>query len=399
VTTRARFISGAAGALVLGGEAAQAQIVPMPTPLNSLPGIQNVPTVSFAVAAPLSGDQKPAGLQLLQGTQQAAYDANLSKAPTDPLFNVRMFDDQGSLAGASLNAQFIINDQTIIGVIGHLGGRITDQVVPRYGGAVVPLIVPASTYDPITSHGYRTVFRLPTKDSVEGQLYALALDQHRKPQKVVVFAQDGDYGPDVAAGFMQQAAADKVSAIRINVPSSKADYRAVATRGLAEQPDFVFFAGLLSNLGPVLDLLNVGGYSGLLGASQGFFDPNTISRYGKAVEGLAVSTSMPPLALAPASYQARNNYESQFGPMTPVAAFGYAAAQLIILLVRQTGSNNRLALARALNASPGLLATIVGNFSFGPTGDPLNPEIYFYAVTDGKWEYSYAARPTTFLLK
>jgi ABC-type branched-subunit amino acid transport system substrate-binding protein len=84
--------------------------------------------------------------------------------------------------------------------------------------------------------------------------------------------------------------------------------------------------------------------------------------------------------------------------MTPVAAFGYAAAQMIVTLVRRTGANNRLALARALNA-PGLQDTIVGSFSFAPTGDPLDPEVYFYAVHSAKWDYSHAARPTAFLLK
>lgn len=397
MTTRRRFIGAASGALALGSTgAAQAQIFQLPPPLGSqITG----PALTFAVAMPLSGDQRVFGEQVVNGARQATYDANQTKAPTDPIFNIRTYDDQGSLAGASSQAQFVISDPTLVAVIGHLGSHITDIVVPRYGGALVPQIVPASTFDPITAHGYRTVFRLPTKDSSEGSLYAQYLDLHRKPAKIVLFASDGDYGPPVAQAFVQQATADKVPITRIDVSTAKPDYRAATTRALAEGPDFVFFAGLVRDLGAVLDLMRVSGYTGAMGASQGFFDPVTISRYGKAVEGLVVSTSSPPLNLIPAAFTARSNFEQQYGvAMTPLSAFGYASAQIIITLVRRTGANNRLAVARALN-SPLPLDTVVGTFTFGVTGDPLNPNLYFYTVKDSQWDYSYAVRPTSFLLK
>jgi branched-chain amino acid transport system substrate-binding protein len=396
-TTRRRFAGAAASALVAGAAApAPAQIFQLPPPLGSQ---VTGPALNFAVAVPLSGEQRAFGEQVVDGARQAVYDANQTKAPNDPLFNVRTYDDQGSLAGAGSQAQFIINDPTLVAVIGHLGSRITDIVVPRYGGALVPQIVPASTYDPITAHGYRTVFRLPTKDSSEGSLFAQYLDLHSRPNKIVVFASDGDYGPDVAQAFVQQATADKVPVTRINVSTAKPDYRDATTRALAEQPDFLFFAGLVKDLGGVLDLMRVSGYTGAMGASQGFFDGTTISRYGKGVEGLIVSTSSPPLNLAPAAFVPRSNFEQQYGvSMTPLAAFGYAAAQIIITLVRRTGANNRLTFARALNA-PLPLDTVVGSFSFGVTGDPLNPQLYFYTVKAAKWEYAYAVHPTAFLLR
>jgi branched-chain amino acid transport system substrate-binding protein len=395
--SRARFVAGATGALTLGGiGAAGAQILQFPTPLGAP---QMGPALNFAVACPLSGEQREFGEQLVDGVRQAVYDANQTKAPNDPIFNVRTFDDQGSLAAAASQAQFIINDPTLVAVVGHLGGKITDVMVPRYGGAVIPLIVPASTYDPITAHGYRTVFRLPTKDSTEGQLYAQYLDLHKRPQKIVLFASDGQYGPDVAAAFARQADVDKVALVRIDVSATKPDYRAAAARGLAEQPDFVFFAGSVKDLGGVLDLMRSGGYTGAMGASQGFFDPATISRYGKAADGLVVSSSSPPLNLAPAAFVPKNNFQQQYGtPMTPLAAFGYASAWIIITVVRRTGANNRLSIAQALNAGTPF-DTLVGSFTFGVTGDPLDPQLYFYTVKSSDWAFSNAAKPTAFLLR
>jgi ABC-type branched-subunit amino acid transport system substrate-binding protein len=107
---------------------------------------------------------------------------------------------------------------------------------------------------------------------------------------------------------------------------------------------------------------------------------------------------MPPLNLAPTAFTAKSTYEQQYGAMTPLAAFGYAAVQIIITIIRQSGANNRLSLGRALN-TPIPLNTVVGPFSFAPSGDPALPELYFYTVKDGQWVYLEASRPTAFLLK
>lgn len=386
--TRAEFLAGSV-----------AQIFPLPTPLNQTPVQITGPPFWIGFVAPLSGDQGPAGTQLLNGAQQAVYDSNQLRLANEPLYSLRTFDDRGTIGGANLGAQFAISDPTIVVVIGHLGGVVTDAVVPAYGDAVVPLIVPASSYDPITSHGYRTVFRLPTKDSLEGTLFARDLDQRARPKNVVVITQDGDYGPAVANGFTAQLAADKVQSQVIAITTARPDYRGAVARVQNAGADYVFFAGRVATLGTLLDQLRSGGYSGPFGASQGFFDPQTISAYGKAAEGLTASSSMPPLNLVPAAFTPKANFEQQFSSaMTPLAAFGYAAAQLVVAMVRRAGATNRLTMARAL-ASPSPTPTAVGEFSFGPSGDPADPDLYFYTVRNGAWEYAHPAHSAPFLLR
>jgi hypothetical protein len=43
--------------------------------------------------------------------------------------------------------------------------------------------------------------------------------------------------------------------------------------------------------------------------------------------------------------------------------------------------------------------TVVGPFRFLPTGDPVDPEVYFYAVRDAKFAYLQQAHPSGFLSK
>ncbi len=81
-----------------------------------------------------------------------------------------------------------------------------------------------------------------------------------------------------------------------------------------------------------------------------------------------------------------------------MAAYGYAAVQLIRLAARRTNATNRLAMIRAL-ATGGAYDTVTGSYTFGPSGDVLDPNCYFYRVKDGKFTYERQAHPSGFMLK
>jgi len=90
--------------------------------------------------------------------------------------------------------------------------------------------------------------------------------------------------------------------------------------------------------------------------------------------------------MAPSTHQWVQDYQAQFGAITPVAAYGYAAVQLVRNAQTRMNVTNRLAMIRALT-NGGSYDTITGNYQFGPSGDVLNPNCYFYRVTDGKFTY------------
>jgi ABC-type branched-subunit amino acid transport system substrate-binding protein len=151
-------------------------------------------------------------------------------------------------------------------------------------------------------------------------------------------------------------------------------------------------------MGPLLTQLRSGGYKGQLFASQGFFDIAAVDKYKADVDGLIVSTSMPPLQLAPSDYRIQSDFGQRYGPFTPISAFGYAAAQIALAAIKKAGTADRVAVGRALGFAS-TFDTVVGTFSFGTTGDPINPNVYFYTIKDGKWAYVQAAHPSSFILK
>lgn len=378
---RGAFLQGIGGALTV------AQI-----------GVPSLQTTRVAVVAPSSGPSAPLGRQLIGGVRAACDELNLTKPSWQRGMIFSAFDDHDDAADAVVQANFAAGTADALAVIGHLSAVPTLAALQTYASANLPLIVPTVTDDRVTAHGYSNVFRLPVKDSDEGGLgaaYAIAIAGSKAP---VALAQSGLYGATVMGGFVQRAAALHVNARSVQLPDTAVDAPGAANAALADAPDLVYLAGTVEKLGPVVEALRAKGYTGRFMACQGFFAPATATTYAKAADGIIVSTNVPYYPLAPTAQRDVTDYEQQNGPLTPIAAYGYAAVQLVAAAIQRTNALNRLTVLRAI-ATGGNLDTITGTYTFGPFGDAVVPNCYFYAMRDGKFIYDRQARRTGFMLK
>ena len=352
--------------------------------------------LTIGINVPLSGDRAAAGREIAAGVQAAIDETNQYGGTFQSAFTVRPLDDMDALAQAMLNVQFAAADPTLIATIGGFDGQLIAASLQSYANAQMPLLVPGSTADSITARGYRNVWRLPTKDSLEGQLFARFIGRRAKPANALAVAQDGDYGLAVAQGFVDQARASGFSADGYHFPLQNPDFPAAAKRILALKPDLVYLCGQTGDLGGLIPALQQAGYQGKFGASQGFYNGAATGKYADAFAGGYISTSFPPLELAPDVANALSDFRARY-PVTALSSFAYAAAQIVIAAVRRTGATNRLSALTALQAHT-TYNTIVGPFQFAPTGDPVDPNVYFYTVVDGKFKYVQASHPSAFIL-
>jgi branched-chain amino acid transport system substrate-binding protein len=364
----------------------------------SLPGVTT--TTSIAVIAPLTGSARSIGNELVRGAQGAVDEFNNYSVSLNSIaatYQIRSFDDQNTVADAILQAQFATGDTTVIAAVGHLSGDTTVHAIPTYGNAQCPLIVPVSTDDRVTDTTYRNIFRLPTKDSSEGLIFGRMVAKQYHPKVPYLLVQDADYGADVANGFIQSMNEAKTTTPYQQFSYTKPDFNAIADKAIAAGPDYIFLAGTAVDMGGIVPALRAKNYTGPIGASQGFFDPATI-KLGAAANDMTISTSMPYLQFAPAALRNVNDYQARYGQLTPVAAFGYAAAQLVINTISRAGSNARNTLLAALHSGIST-ETITGSFAFDAFGDPIDPQLYYYTVRDGKFAYLHQAHPSAFMIK
>ncbi|MDQ6929523.1 MAG: branched-chain amino acid ABC transporter substrate-binding protein [Candidatus Eremiobacteraeota bacterium] len=391
VHSRRRFLAtGGAAGIAAAARPSLAQVLPRP------PQQQFGREVVIGVCAPLSGDLAALGNQLANGARQAVYESNRLFGTLDRSFGLRTFDDQNTIVNGIMSAQFAGDDPSIVATVGHLNASVTKAALSQYANAKMPLIVPASSADIITSQGYRNVFRLPAKDSTEGSLFARFLVSSARPVRSLALTQDGDYGRDVARGFTQQMSAEKLPTDMITFAQHNPPFADVAQRVIDAKADFVFLAGNSETMGPLLAVLRGAGYKGKIGASQGFFNAQTAARYAADFAGGLISTSMPPLDRVQSVNDYLTDLRANYGEVTPVMAFGFAAAQIAVNAVRRTGAFDRLSLLRALTS--GSYESLVGTFSFGFNGDPLDPNLYFYAIDGGRFKYVTSAHSSSFLI-
>ncbi|MDB5043813.1 MAG: Extracellular ligand-binding receptor [Candidatus Eremiobacteraeota bacterium] len=363
----------------------------------TLPPSPFTPTLRLAVVCPQSGIDRVIGQQLVTGVRAAVDYENNLRAPTDPALLYTAYDDHNIPSDAVVQSSFAVGNPDTLATIGHLSSAATLVALQGYGSAQMPLIVPTVTDDQITAKGYRNIFRLPTKDSDEGGLVAqYAISTGSKAPHVVT--QDGDYGPAVAGGFTRRASAMHMSAASTTCSLDKPDFAKAAADVLAHQPDCVALAGNAEDLGPLMAILRAGGYTGRFLGTQGFFDALTVQRFAKEAEGMVVSSNVPYYPLAPTVARDVADYQAHYGALTPVAAFGYAAVQLIQLAQRRSGATTRAGMIRAL-ATGGSYDTVTGSYTFGATGDVFDPNCYFYKVSGGKFAYERQAHRSGFMLK
>lgn len=352
--------------------------------------------LTIGINAPLSGPQQAAGTQLVTGVQIAIDFANQFTPMLNAAFALRMFDTAGEYAQLVNNVQFAAGDPSVMALITAFDGGQIDRALFAYANAQMPLIVPATTADAITSRGYRFILRLPTTDSVEGQLFARYLGRHARPKFAIAVSQDGVYGGDVMNGFTNQSRASKFQSDGYVFPSDKPDYQAAAKTILTKSPDYVLLCGQTSTLGPLIPALRTAGYKGKMGACEGFYNGDLIKAYATEFGDGLVSTSFPPLDRIPDANQQFMDFRSHAN-ITIDSAFAYAAAQVVMSAVRRIGATNRLAAMTALQ-TPSSYSTLVGEFQFAPTGDPIDPNIYFYTIDGDTFKYFGPSHASAFVL-
>ena len=376
---RGEFLGGSVAALVGGAVA---------------PNQGFLQQVNLGVNVPLTGPLANYGNEIVRGIQACVDETNRFTPSPTHFWGVRTFDDQNSPTVATSNVFVAASDPSVIGMIGNLTAETTLAALPQYANASFAIVVPSVTADVITDRGFRNVFRLPTKDSTEGQLYARSV--LGKGSNVVALATAGDYGASIANGLIAQARADKRDGSLVDV-NPTADPANIAAVVLKRKPSHVFLAGKPERFGPIAKALRKQGYTGEFGASDSFFSASVVDPYGEVMNGALVVTSQPPLERIPTIISLLRDFEAQVGSITAFSAFGYAAAQLLMQAFGRSNARDRFALLSQLQQG-GTYNLIVGQYAFNFSGDASLPNVYLYRLTPKGFDYVKAAVPSGFIL-
>jgi branched-chain amino acid transport system substrate-binding protein len=308
-------------------------------------------TYTIAFEGPLSGDNQQLGINEVNGVQLAIDQANKSG---NLGFTLKLLkaDDQGDPSKAPAAAAQVLQDSTVVGVIGPSFSGATKAVGTTYGAAGLAVITPSATNPTLSTLGFKTFHRIVPSDNVEGTQAADWLA--KKVKKLYVIDDLSDYGKGVADAVETEAKAKGIAVVRTGVDAKTTDYSAAALAVKSSGAGALFYGGYDAQAALFAKALKAISYTGITIGGNGIKSSVFTKQAGTAGDGWYFSCGCLDATTAPAAKQFASDYQAEFNtaPSTysPEAFDATNALIAAIKAAKSAGSITKDSVETAVNA-------------------------------------------------
>jgi branched-chain amino acid transport system substrate-binding protein len=204
---------------------------------------------------PLSGAQSTTGETIKFGTQLAIEDFGNLVSPYGYQAALQAEDDQANPTVGVANANRLIGDQAVVGVIGHYNSGVSMATTEVYAKANLVMISPANTNPAITERAStaKIANRVCGRDDVQGPAAAQFMVNQLKAKKIYVINDKTSYGSGLAMEFEKAAKKNGVQVLlSTGIDEKESDFSSILNRASIEKPDVIFFGGIYTQGGVLL---------------------------------------------------------------------------------------------------------------------------------------------------
>ena len=159
-------------------------------------------TYTIAFEGPLSGDNQQLGINEVNGVELAIEEANKDDSLGFKLKLIKA-DDGGVPEKAPGAAAQVLQDSTVMGVVGPSFSGTSQAVGKKYGDANLAIVNPSASNGELQDQGFKTWHRIMPNDFAEGPAAADWLA--KKAKKVIVVSDKTAYGDGVAGAVSERA--------------------------------------------------------------------------------------------------------------------------------------------------------------------------------------------------
>ncbi|MEU2182529.1 branched-chain amino acid ABC transporter substrate-binding protein [Streptomyces thermolilacinus] len=345
-------------------------------------------TIKIAFQGPLSGDNVALGENEQNGVKLAIDQAN---AKGDLGFKLEYVasDDQGLPDKATAAAQKVIDDESVVAVVGPAFSGATNTASPLYAEAGLVTVSPSATNPTLTDpkNNFTSLLRGVPNDSMQGAGMATYYAKKLKAKKVYLLDDKTDYGAGLAGVAEKGLKAAGIEVLRKSVPQKTPDYSATAKDVVNSKADALIYAGYYQDAAPFAKKLKEAGYKGAAISGDGTNDGKFIELAGAASEGWFLTCPCTDATVEAGTKKFAADYQKAFNraPGT-YSAESYDITNMIIEQIKAAkGKVDREGLRDALKKASykGLTKT----FSFDENGEFKGTDVYLYQVKDGKIAY------------
>ena len=327
-------------------------------------------------------------------------------------------DDSTSAAGKwdeateIKNANDAVADDKLVAYIGTFNSGAAKLSIPILCGKGIAMVSPANTYPGLTKAGKgeadepdkyypngctRNYFRVVAADDLQG-LAGAKWAAKLGAKNVYVLDDTELYGKGIADVFNKEAPGAGLTVLgRDGIDGKATDYKALAEKIKATNPDLVYFGGITQNNAGQLwrDLRDAMPSVKLMGP-DGILEQEWIDAAGEAAEGTYITFGgLPADKLTGKGADFVKNYNAKYPNNPPEAytAYGYEAAGTVLAAIEKAAAANP---ADTLALRAGVLKAIaetkdydgaLGKWSFNAEGDTSLTAMSGNIVKDGKFQF------------
>jgi branched-chain amino acid transport system substrate-binding protein len=376
-------------------------------------GEEEAPTAKIVSDLPMQGANRQQTLTMVNAIRLALEQRDGMAG--DVRIEYQVLDNSTAQAGqwdaakCAENAQQAAQDEEIIGWIGPFNSGCAAVEIPILNEAGLGMISPANTYIGLTKEGgepdepekyyptgERNYARVIVADDKQGQAGA-ALMVDEGFESVYILDDKETYGKGLADQFEQAARDQGIEVVgREGIDGSAPNFRSLMNKIATENPDAIYFGGIIENGAAQLIKDKVG--AGMSNEEVAFIGPDgifvdeLISQAGDAAEGIYVTFGgLPESELSAEGQEFVRMYEENYDePIQPYTAYAYEAANVMLDAIERASEEaggdvpERQAVVEQIFATEDYEG-VLGTWSFDEDGDTTLTELSVQRVEGGEF--------------
>lgn len=362
-----------------------------PSTSGSGGGVTDGGVIKIATQTPLSGNQSSLGDAIKTG---AEYALNQRKEEFKKLgFDLQLFpqDDQADPKIGVSNAEMLISNSDVLGVVGHLNSGVAIPSSVKYEEGKLVMVSPANTAVKLTEEGKKTVHRICARDDAQGPKAAMYAKNTLGVKTAFIIHDKTAYGQGLGDQVKMQFEKDGVQILGYEgITQGEKDYSAVLNQVTAKNPDIIFFGGLYPEGGILIKQARDKGYKGYFMGGDGLDSSDMIKIAGSAVEGVVFTSVAGDVTQTEEGKKWADEYKKTTNkPLETYSVYGYDSMNVIlngVLDAIKANGGKKPSREQVLDAVH-KTKDLQGQFTkvtFDDKGDNVNADVFIYKYDKDK---------------
>jgi branched-chain amino acid transport system substrate-binding protein len=344
--------------------------------------------VKIGVAGPMTGANASFGEQYMKGAQAAADAINAAGGVNGEKIVLVAGDDACEPKQAVAVANRLVDQDKVIGVVGHFCSSNTIPASEVYDEAGVIAITPGSTNPAVTERGLKTMLRMCGRDDQQGIVAGDYIVDVLKAKKVAVINDKDTYGKGLADATAAQLKKRGVTPVlEEGLTRGEKDFSALVTKIRGTGAEVVFFGGLHPEAGPLVRQLREQGLKDVkFFSDDGVVTDELVTTAGGAqyVDGVYMTFGADPRLLPDSKAVVDQFRKSGYEP-EGYTLYAYAALQAMAAGFNGAKANKGEAAAEWLKGHP--VKTVMGEKTWDGKGDlKVSDYVVYQWGSDGKYK-------------